>query len=267
MTFIHRILTLLIGAGMVCCAAASLCWGQLQIAEVMYNSVNEGSWEWVEVRNVSGSAVDLNGYILDDDDNNALTASNIVATSSGGMAANTIVPANGVAVLYNGTALGFDDQRFRNAWQLASHTPLVAVASPPSLSNSGDAFGLWPSLAAYTLDLDDVDMNGTFEVVQFTHAAATVDYSMGFPTATDASIYWNGMGVYGDGSNWLRSMDGVAGASTSIPTFLSARKSTTPTTWPIQVCCRREASHPDCRSRKSCSIPRPTSQLGNGSRY
>ena len=217
----YRTVALLITGGLSCCLMTSRACGQLQFSEVMYNSVDEGSWEWVEVRNMTGSPVDLNGYIFDDDDNNALNAANIVAMSSGGMATNTMIPASSVAVLYNGTALGFNDQRFRNAWQLSASVPLIAVASPPSLSNTGDAFGLWSNLTTYGMDLDDIDMDGNFEVVQFTNAAASLDYTMGFPSATDASIYWNGTGVYNDGGNWLRSMDGVAGATTSIPTFLS----------------------------------------------
>jgi hypothetical protein len=64
-------------------------------------------------------------------------------------------------------------------------------------------------------------MDGIFSVVQFTNAQASVDYNMGFPTGTQASIFWNGTGNYQDGAQWARSMDGANGATTSVPTFLT----------------------------------------------
>ncbi len=208
---------------LMCCLFPGSIRGQLQLSEVMYNSVNEGSWEWIEVRNPTGVAIDLDGSVLDDDDNNALTAPNIVSTGSGGMATSTIVPANGVAVLYNGTSLGFDNQRFRNAWQLGAGIPLIAVASPPDLSNTADHFGLWTSLANYNLDLANIDADPDLEVAQFTNSTVNLGYGTGtgFPSGTDRSIYWNGAGSSDDGANWFASADGVDGATTSIATFLS----------------------------------------------
>jgi hypothetical protein len=203
--------------GLIGYVASTSCLAQLQITEILYNSVNEGTWEWIEVRNTSGNPVNLDGYVLDDDDENALLAANISAVPS----TNTTVPAGGVAVLYNGTALAFNEQRFRNAWNLSAGVPLIGVSGPPALSNSGDVIGLWPSFSAYGMDLGDPDMNGIFQVVQFTNSSATVDYGVGFPTATDASIYWNGSGAYNDGANWARSVNGMNGATTSVPTFLA----------------------------------------------
>ncbi|HEY6565724.1 MAG TPA: lamin tail domain-containing protein, partial [Pirellulaceae bacterium] len=194
--------------GVTACAmvyVANPAGAQLQITEVMVNSVVEGTWEWIEVRNPTGSAIDLNNWVLDDDDNNALTMPNIVGTGSGGMATTTMIPANGVGVLYNGTALGFNNQRFRNAWQLGANVPLVAIAGPPDLGNTGDHFGLWNSLASYNMDVADTDMDGDFEVFQFSNSQASIDYTSGFPAGTDRSLYWNGTGAFSNGANWSAS--------------------------------------------------------------
>ncbi len=197
---------------------STTCTAQLQITEVMYNSVQEPKWEWVEVRNNGGSPVDLDGYYFDDNDDNALLFPNLVNVNSGGNSSNTLVPANGVAVIYNGSSLDFDDSRFRAAWNLAANIPLIAAASPPGLANGGDVFGIWTP-GSYTLDIADPDMDGFLNVVQFTNAAATVDYGNGFPTGIDRSIYWNGVGNYADGTQWLTSEDGLDGATTSVRTF------------------------------------------------
>ena len=87
---------------------------QLQFTEVMYEPGGDDAlWEWVEIRNTSATAVDLNGWVFDDDDDNP------VADEDGNIKAangNTIVPAGGVAVLYPGSDLGFMPQRFTDAW-------------------------------------------------------------------------------------------------------------------------------------------------------
>ncbi len=195
-------------------------WAQLQISEVLYDSVNDANWEWIEVRNPTGSPIDLNNYVLDDVGGNALLDSNIRNVGSGGQATNTVVPANGVAVVYNGTNLGFNDQRFRNAWQLGANVPMIGINSFPALNNSGDAFGLWANYTNYSSDIADLDMNGTLEVAQFTNSATSIDFRTGYPAGTDRSIYWNGTGSVADPANWASATAGTDGAVTSIPTFL-----------------------------------------------
>ena len=199
--------------------------GQLQITEVMYDSVDDSNWEWFEVRNSGATAIDLDGYFVDDNGGNAISSDadpNIWNIANGGQATNTMIPAGGVAVLYDGTALGFDDNRFRAAWQLSPSVPVIGVGFFPGLNNGGDAFGLWPNLDTYNMDVGDGDGNGTFEVLQFTNATTSLDYDAanGFPDGSEASIAWNGMGDYQDGNEWSISEDGVNGATTSIETFL-----------------------------------------------
>ncbi len=199
----------------------SVTLGQLQITEVLYNSVDEPKWEWTEVRNMGAAPIDLNGYYFDDDDGTALSAPNIVNVTSGGNTMNTIIPAGGVAVLYNGASLSYDDARFRAPWNLGSSVPLIGVATWPGFANGGDAFGLW-SASDYAMDIGDPEMTGMDSVQQFTNAATWLDYSMGFPSGADTSITWNGAGNYQEGSQWQTSVAGVDGATTSVMTITNA---------------------------------------------
>ena len=180
-------------------------FAQLQITEILYDTrSSEPGWEWFEVHNASSTAVDLDGYIVDDRSTAAgRTSPNIVAMV-GEVAVNTVVPPGQTAVLYNGGALDFDESRFRAAWGLGSHVPLVGVNGWQSLNNNGDAFGLWDSLEAYEMDLDDVDGDPDLEVSTFDSAVAWLDYGIeGFPSSGEGnSLQWTGNGDLLDGENW-----------------------------------------------------------------
>lgn len=69
---------------------------QIRITEILANSVEEPSYEWIEIENTSGTPLSLSGFVFDDNDDNALSAANIVADME---IKNTTIPANGVAVL------------------------------------------------------------------------------------------------------------------------------------------------------------------------
>ena len=75
--------------GFCCCAAVN---AQLEITEIMFNPASDdGDWEWIEIRNIGNSPVDLDGYFMDDDDGNAIPEEglpNIHSVAMGGNAAN-----------------------------------------------------------------------------------------------------------------------------------------------------------------------------------
>ena len=187
---------------------SSAAFAQLQITEVMFDSDSaEPRWEWFELRNTGGSAVDLNGAYVRDTAGNDIAAPNIDGT----LTANTMVPAGGVAVVFNAT--GQDDTAFRQAWNLGAGVPLVGVTSDwSSLNNSGDRFGIWANTADYTADLGDGDSDGDLEIVQFNNALVSIDYN-DFPDGgAGVSSYWKGTGSITDPLEWSTSAIDVDGA-------------------------------------------------------
>jgi hypothetical protein len=188
---------------------------QVVIAEVMYDSAgDENVWEWIEIKNTGASPVDLNGWVLDDDDDNSLTGANINSGSG-----NTIVPAGGVAVLYNASssALNFEPARFTNTWG----SPITLIGVSPflgGLANGGDAIGLWDSVVDY--DADDLMVtSGTRRT--FNSAVASINYSMDYPNATGGrSLAWKGTGSVTDPMQWTASVDGEFGAHVNTPTTI-----------------------------------------------
>ena len=118
------------------------------ITEVMYNpdssESTQGSWEWVEIYNNTGAAIDFSNvgtnYVFDDDDGTALTEKNL---------ANGSIDDGGVAILYDGDLQ--TEQEMKDAW--GSDLSFISVPTWPVLSNSGDLLGLWASLADYESDL------------------------------------------------------------------------------------------------------------------
>lgn len=96
-------------------AQANLAWAQLEITEVMHTPLgNQNLWEWVEVRNTSSTAIDLDGWYFDDDDD--VPVSETIGANIRSDNGNTIIPAGGVAVLYAGSELDYTPSRFTNAW-------------------------------------------------------------------------------------------------------------------------------------------------------
>ena len=191
-------------------------FAQLSFVEIMANSVDDTNWEWVEVFNSGAAPVDLNGYVIHDM-NTALAAPNI----SSDVSTNTVIPAGGVAVLFNGRNLDYSESRFRAAWGLAPSVPLIGVAGPPKLNNGGDQIGLWSNFDSYTSDLGNNGLGG-MSVVRFDNSVANIDFDGDFPSPNDESIYWTGTGDITNAANWLASADGIAGAYGSTPTFFDS---------------------------------------------
>ena len=185
---------------------------QITITEVMYDPLVAGDigWEWIEVQNTSGSAVDLHGWVFSD--RAALYASSNFDNELG----DTLVPAGGVAVIYNAPALDMEPARFSAAW--TSGIQLIPVNVFPALNNApgGDRIGIWSRYENYNPG-GLVEPNWDAAVAQIDYATAN-----GFPSVGGGgkSIAWNGSGSPAEPSNWVASAAGELGAITSVQTTL-----------------------------------------------
>lgn len=197
---------------------------QLQVTELMSDPLNEDAWEWIEVRNLGASPVNLDGYIIDRIGDPSSTATTVNSAN----AQNTVIPAGGVAVLYDGDLTGpgdYDDNAFRSAWGLSASTPLIALPNFGNALTNGDgtAVGLWADTTAYNADVAD-DGTGTLRVAGFANAAFGLDFrtASGFPAMSNGiSATWNGTGSYQDGASWVASQTGHVGVTTSVSVNLS----------------------------------------------
>ena len=192
--------------------ASGPAFGQVAITEIMYNpGGTDALWEWIEIRNTSGGALNLNGWVFDDEGDTSFGEANISSANG-----NTMVPAGGVAVLYPGDELEFMPQRFLDAW--GSGITLIPVDGFTVLSET-DVIGLWSSYADYQADAIPGAMTSPRRT--FSQSKATVNYSAGFPEAgTSRSIAWSGTGSLSDGANWVESDEGVLSAVVSMQTII-----------------------------------------------
>lgn len=159
--------------------------GGVVITEIMYNPATteaNGDGEWVEIVNTNPSAVNLAGWVLDDED-----GSNWSAIPSG----TPVLPAGGVAVIHNSLISSND---FRRAWSIPDSVLVIGV-SWGSLANS-------PTSTSEILEL--LDATGRQQDV--------VNYENSAPWPQDdgrSSIYLTDL--FSDnnvGSNWQLSRAG-----------------------------------------------------------
>lgn len=197
---------------------------QIEITEIMYNplSINDQVWEWIEVRNTSGSPVDLDGYIARKLGDSALDPNTVNPTINSGLSADTVVPANGIAVIYDAFSFDYPDQNydadlFRQAWGLDPNSVVIAADFFPALSNSGSGqtIGFWTDPNTYSADFDDTDPNNVI-TGSFANAAFSIDFQ-NFPNSGNGrSLAWSGTGSNQNGAGWVVSSDGDStGAVTS----------------------------------------------------
>lgn len=238
-----RGICLLVGAAGLAGLLGTTSYAQLEITELMYNPRDENVWEWIEVRNTSASAVDLNGYLAFNLGDTEVASPN--PTIDNTLAENTVIGPGQVAVIYDanyGSSFSpmanpnnFVDANFRSAWGLSSSVPLIGANFWPSLPNSdgseSQSVGFWANATDYAMDVTSVeDEPGMFtnRVTSFDHAAFGISYADdAFPDGDGmSSITWTGDGSNQDGANWVLSSPGDAtGAVTSVavqvPGFLN----------------------------------------------
>jgi hypothetical protein len=164
-------------------------------SEIHYNpALNESRWEWIEVFNSSNELVDLNGWVLDDNNSQAHSGSNIAGS----------IAANSFAVLYNADALSSDDFHAEWGFGAGGLIPLIEVSgwSRLSLGNTGDKISLWDSFASYKND----HQNHASTVTSLMYESRSP-----WPSADGfASIYLQALDLLpSEGSHWRLSTPGT----------------------------------------------------------
>ncbi|MEI2420151.1 lamin tail domain-containing protein, partial [Arthrospira platensis SPKY2] len=149
-----------------------------------------------ELFNTGDTVVDLTGWVLDDNNNQAYTSANIAGGS---------VPAGGTAILFN-SSLAAED--FAAVWGEGINLVPVSGWTRLSLNNGGDTIGLWASFDDYAGD----HQSHARAVLSLAYAA-----SAPWPRNADGvSIYLTDLAADpANGANWALSVpDTVTPAGT-----------------------------------------------------
>ncbi|TWT48506.1 lamin tail domain-containing protein [Botrimarina hoheduenensis] len=220
---------------------------QLVVTEIMYDPASdEPAWEWLEVYNPGAAPIDLAGFFVDRvgdpalGTNPAASIRPVVGVNGTAVLNATVVPAHGVAVLYNGEALGYEPQRFRSAWpSVPAGVPLIGVSgwggnnltnnpSPPDVAPDlpGLTFGFWPNESSYRADTANLGtaIDPDRRVVRVSSANFSFAYASGagwpLNSGNGSSIQHNGVGSTTVGANWGPAAIGADNAFQSTQTHL-----------------------------------------------
>lgn len=168
----------------------------LVISEIMYDpngneSTSNYDWEWLEVYNPNSVAINLTGYVIDDNNDSVLMSSNIPNGSS--------IPAKGSAILFN--AQSNTMTAFKAVW--GSNINLIGVnnwTTTLKLGNSGNQIGLWNSITSY----NSKNFANVIDEVSYNNGS-------GWPNSDDqGSIYLKDLNTGNHlGSNWALSTSGT----------------------------------------------------------
>ncbi len=171
--------------------------GTVVITELHYNPLSSESsteTQYIEIVNTTASDINLNGWMLDDEDGDGPNT-----------LPDVVLPAYGIAVICGSSAADFEGA-FGSGYQLIS-----LLDEGESMVNLGNS----PSETSEIITLRDAD----------SLLVDSLNYDDVAPWPTDPggqSIYLSlpdsavNAGANNDGANWLLSIDGIDGAETSV---------------------------------------------------
>lgn len=159
------------------------------ISEIMYNPAtsegNAASPEWIEIVNTGGAAVDLGGWLFDDED----------STNWNAIPAGTVLNPNQIAVFFDTTLT--TAAAFRSDWAVPAGALVVGIG--------------WGNLANNPTPTNEIlqlfsNIGTEMDVVNY-------DDTSPWPSAADGpSIYLKSLSAdNNNGANWARSVAGAGG--------------------------------------------------------
>lgn len=177
--------------------------GTVVITEIMYDAAgSEPQGEWVEIFNAGATTIDLGGWYLDDEDANVFTP----------IPAGTLLPADGVAVIFNGDGGNQTADNFRADWSTAADVSVIVVGVE------------WGSLANSPSSTNEILVirNGNGDVED--EANYQEDGAGGWPTSGQGISFYltDTASDNNDGTNWAASVAGVDGVVNSAGAIWSA---------------------------------------------
>ncbi len=200
-----KFLPLLLIGLLVFCADAN---AELQVTEIQY----ESTLDWIEVRNIGKTSVDVHGYVLDDDDGQPINRANISRVDP---KQETVIKPGQLAILFSADNESFGATEFRKAWKISAGVQLIGVKLFPGLSKGGDHFGLWKTHEDYATDRIDATGKAS-RAVGFGKAVVALKYGES-PNPEAASITWSGKGDPLDLATWEMAVAEEKGGRVSEP--------------------------------------------------